>query len=269
MISDEYPVRIQRMPIEWLNRLSMESRGSRRQIRAAAALMAVLPNMVLCHLLLFSSPDAYSPAAKTFVAALAILVAVGGFVLLNRYPRNVGRLRQYLLQIARGELPDSIALPESENDVRDVERFLNLVLDELRRKVKLLETQLRLSREMKNALESQQRELLDAERHRVMINSLGAACHHVGQPAAILRARLHLLKGHSSSPAEQAEIAECERALDSIADVLEKLRGVGEYRTVPYRACPVGVSSSPDMEILDIESSAPPPPVSPPSGTSP
>ena len=250
------------MTHEWLNRLSMESRGSRRQIRAAAALMAVLPNMVLCHLLLFSSPDAYSPAAKSFVAALAVLVAVGGFVLLSRYPRNVGRLRQYLLQIARGELPESIALSESDNDVRDVERFLNLVLDELRRKVMLLETQLRLSREMKNALESQQRELLDAERHRVMINSLGAACHHVGQPAAVLRARLHLLKALSSSPAEQAEIAQCENALDSIADVLEKLRRVGEYRTVPYRAFPVGEPFRADMEILDIDS--PSAPLSPP-----
>ena len=242
------------MAIDWKTKLSMESRGSRRQIGVAAALMAILPNMVICYIFLFASDDTYSLPVKLVLGGLVCLMAVGGYLLLNRYPKNVSRLRQYLKQIAEGELPEKIILRESENDVRDVEDFLNIILEELRRKVNLLETQLRLAREMKMALESQQQELLEAERHRVMINSLGAACHHIGQPATILRAHLHFLKSQVSDPNELEGIAECEKTVDSIAEILDKLRGVSEYRTVPYRTFPVEGPLGDDKEILDIES---------------
>ena len=232
------------MAMDWKNKWSMESRGTRRQIGAATALMAILPNMVICYVILFAADDTYSLPAKFLLGGLVCLVAVGGYLLLNRYPKKVSRLRQYLKQIAEGELPEKIVLHESENDVRDVEEFLNIILEELRKKVALLE--------------SQQQELLEAERHRVMINSLGAACHHIGQPASILRAHLHFLKGQVSGAAELNEIRECEKTVDSIADILDKLRGVSEYRTVPYRTFPVEGPLGDDKEILDIESRAAP-----------
>ena len=227
------------MAMDWTSKWSMESRGSRRQIGAATALMAILPNMVICYVFLFSDDDTYSLPAKLILGGLVCLLAVSGYLLLNRYPKKVSRLRQYLKQIAEGELPEKIVLHESENDVRDVEEFLNIILEELRKKVALLE--------------SQQEELLEAERHRVMINSLGAACHHIGQPASILRAHLHFLKGQVSGAAELNEIRECEQTVDSIAEILDKLRGVSEYRTVPYRTFPVEGPPGDDMEILDIE----------------
>jgi len=239
---------------DWKNLLSMESRGTRRQIGVATMLMVILPNMVICYIVLFSPEGAYSTAIKAILGVLVCLMAVGGYLLLNRYPRKVTRLRSYLRQIAEGELPAEIQLSETGNDIRDVESFLNIILDELRRKVTLLETQLRLTREMQTALESQQRELLEAERHRVMINSLGAACHHIGQPATILRTHLHFLKQQSRGPKERTEIEECEKALDAIAEVLDKLRRVSAYRTVPYRTFAVGGRPlGEDKEILDIE----------------
>ena len=246
------------MKLDWKHQWSLESRGTRRQIGVAAALMVVLPNMVICHLLLFSPDGAYSPLAKGLIGGWVCLAALGGYLLLNRTPRKVSRLRQSLQQIAQGELPANITLPETDDDIRDVERFLHIILTELRHKVELLETQLRLTREMKAVLESQQQELLEAERHRVMINSLGAACHHIGQPATLLRAHLHFLKNQTTTSRELQEIAQCESAVDAIAGILDKLRSVSEYRTVPYRTFPVGVPPGPDREILDIEPVPPP-----------
>lgn len=227
------------MAADWLNKWSLESRGTRRQIGVATALMVVLPNLVICYVALFSPEELYSTPAKAALGAMAALVAVGGFLLLNRHPRTVGRLRHYLRQIAAGELPASIAVPDTDNDIRDVETLLNLVLDELRRKVALLE--------------SQQEELLEAERQRAMISSLGAACHHIGQPASLLRTHLHFLKNRSSSKKDLAEIAECEKAVDSIAEILDKLRHVGSYRTVPYRTSSASDAPGADAEILNID----------------
>ncbi len=40
--------------------------------------------------------------------------------------------------------------------------------------------------DMKRTIEAQREEILAAERQRVMIQSLGAACHHLGQPATVV-----------------------------------------------------------------------------------
>jgi len=243
------------MKRNWAERLSLASRGARYQIAIATILTAVLPILVVCFIALTASYPAgtYSFAAKTVVGTLALTLAAGGYAILRKYPANIIKLRQYLLEIAEGELPDKVTLLNSEDDIKAIENYLNTILDELRGKVHQLEKQLRLTLELKNELDSQQKELLEAERHRVMIQSVGAACHHIGQPATILRAHLFCLKQKASSPEEQAWIEECTTAVDSIADVLEKLRQVSEYRTVPYRTCYESGEKGEDSVILDIE----------------
>ena len=105
---------------------------------------------------------------------------------------------------------------------------------------------------MRKTIEEQQRELLDAERHRVMIQSLGAACHHIGQPATVISAYLDIMKQQEKSPELKKMIGECIEAAENIREVLEKLREVTSYRTVPY--CKTGGvdEDRSDAEILAI-----------------
>ncbi|MFH0907592.1 MAG: hypothetical protein V1929_02365 [bacterium] len=243
------------MKENWTKKLSLVSRGARDQIAVAIALMAVLPLLVVCFLALTMSFPAgtYSFATKVVLGILAFALAASGYGILRQYPANIMKLRHYLRQIAEGQLPDKITLLDSEDDIKAIQTDLNTVVDELRRKVDLLEEQLRVTREMGAAIESQQNELLEAERHRVMIQSVGAACHHIGQPTTVLRAHLHVLKKQASSPKELEEIDECAKAVDSIADVLGKLRHISEYRTVPYRTFYAGEKRGEDGAILDIE----------------
>lgn len=100
-----------------------------------------------------------------------------------------------------------------------------------------------LKRAIVNALEKaallktireQQETLLDAERHRAMIASLATACHHLGQPATVIRGYLELLRKEVSAPAAQEMIKICLDAADGMADILQRLRAVCDYRTVPY-----------------------------------
>ncbi len=83
-------------------------------------------------------------------------------------------------------------------------------------------------------IREQQEALLDAERHRVMIASLAAACHHMGQPATVIRGYLELLRKEASPPAAQEMIHHCLDAADAMTDVMQRLRAVCDYRTVPY-----------------------------------
>jgi len=79
--------------------------------------------------------------------------------------------------------------------------------------------------------------LRQAERQRVMLESLGAACHHLGQPATILLASLALLKKKSATclHADCGELIETSlQAADTLGDLLHGLNQHSEYRTVPY-----------------------------------
>jgi DNA-binding NarL/FixJ family response regulator len=87
---------------------------------------------------------------------------------------------------------------------------------------------------MKRTIAAQQKDLMEAERQRVMIESLGAACHHIGQPATTLIAYLELMRRQEKSPDMLEMIAQCMVAAQAIGDILGRLRSVSEYRTVPY-----------------------------------
>lgn len=234
---------------------SLVSQGSRHQIVVVTLLLAVLPFLAVCFIFVdkLYSAGTYPLATQIVVLALAFAFAASGYAILHKYSQNIIKLRQYLRMIAEGELPDKIALLNFEDDISAIEKYLNTVLEELRNKVNLLEEQLRLTRKMKDAIEAQHTELLEAERHRVMIQSVGAACHHIGQPATVLRVHLHFLKSQASSTKAREEIDECEQAVDAIDDVLGKLRGISAYRTVPYRTFGVDETAGFDQEILDID----------------
>ena len=93
----------------------------------------------------------------------------------------------------------------------------------------------------------QKEALLEAERHRVMIESLGAAYHHLGQPASLIRAYLEMAQKESMSAPAREMMESCLQAADSMAEILKNLQKISEYRTVPYFS-----SGSDSCRILDV-----------------
>ena len=101
--------------------------------------------------------------------------------------------------------------------------------------------------EMLATIRQQKEALMDAERHRVMIESLGAACHHLGQPATVIRGYLEMVRKEEISASAREMVETCLEAADSLLDVFQALRRVSEYRTVPYLE-----SGKDSYRILDI-----------------
>jgi PAS domain S-box-containing protein len=81
--------------------------------------------------------------------------------------------------------------------------------------------------------EEAEREL---ERRRVMLESLGAACHHLGQPATMLLGNLELLRERlqAAEPETRRLVQGGLDAMDQLTSVLRKLTGVTEYKTTEY-----------------------------------
>lgn len=92
----------------------------------------------------------------------------------------------------------------------------------------------------------------EAERNRVMLESIGAACHHVGQPATVLLANLGLLqkKIGDTDEALAGLIAETIDTAENLGNVLHRLNAVNKYKTTQYIAPSEGHGGG--ANILDI-----------------
>jgi len=93
----------------------------------------------------------------------------------------------------------------------------------------------------------------EAERRRVMLASLGAACHHLGQPATVLIANLGVLKSRLTDcdATMQELIKDSLDAVDRLGKILHRLNAVNEYKTMQYLQG-VGDVGSEGNQILDI-----------------
>lgn len=92
-----------------------------------------------------------------------------------------------------------------------------------------------------------------ADRQRVVVESLGAACHHLGQPATVLLASLELLARVRDADRGLADelLASSIEAAESLRKMLHGLNDITEYKTTAYIE-PAPDSGAPEPRILDL-----------------
>lgn len=217
---------------------SLTTCDARKQVKAATILLAVIPALSLFYIGMSTFADTeYLPfSSKIVIFGLTLILATSGFLILRKYPENILKLRQYITEIARNTLPEKIVLVNTEScdDLQYIENHFNLVLTEMRHRVEDAEEQVRIEQSLRETIEQQHQTLMEAERHRVLIQTLGAACHHIGQPAAILQMRMDLLQKLVTNENELEEIKGCIVAVERISDILQQLQRVSEFTSVPY-----------------------------------
>jgi FixJ family two-component response regulator len=105
---------------------------------------------------------------------------------------------------------------------------------------------------MRETLERQRAELLEAERQKAMIQSLGAACHHLGQPATTLQCCLELLQRLNLASDVKELVSQGNAAMLEMSETLHDLQRVCAFSTTTYRARSAGEPERPDEDILKI-----------------
>ena len=218
--------------MEKRKRATLTSQDARKQTKAAAVLMSIIPALVVFFMgsLTYFPERAFPLTAQVGILTFTTLLAFAGYRIISKYSENILKLRQYIGEVAKGALPEEIVLPDTQNsdDIKYIEESFNAILAKMRQ---------------------QQQNLVDAERHRTMIQSLGAACHHLSQPASVLCMRLQLLREDATSDEVRTQLDESLGAVEQIRDILGKLGRVSEFKTVPY------IEGDPIVgnEILDID----------------
>jgi signal transduction histidine kinase len=214
--------------------LSLSRRGAWGQVTIASILITILPVLILawlwkCHV----AGDTLPPVAVWSVCGGGVIVIVLGYTLLFKYPVSIVRLRFYLNTLANGGIPELVTLPEDEDDLAAVQHYLARI-------VKIAEDRIRM-------LQAQYEVELEAERQRVMVESIGAMCHHLGQPATVMSMCLYRLKNNPSPGDVPAILAECDTAFNAMTEILDKLRATAHYCSESYLHPSSGQSGAAEM----------------------
>lgn len=234
---------------------SLRNSSARRHLYVALALVAIIPLLCFVFILVNAqwTKDPLTFRVQIVVSGIALCIALLGYGLLRRYPRDIETLSDHLRDMAEGRFPAAIRLKHDTKDARSIAGNLEKIFEDNRHRMQLLGEQLAVSERMRQTIHDQEQRLLEAEQHRVMIESLSAACHHLGQPATILQIHLESIAQKTQDSATKSHVKECREAIHDIAKILERLRNLDAYRTIPYLAQPDGHEDSGNGHILDIE----------------
>jgi hypothetical protein len=213
-------------------------RDTRTQFGVAVAVMSAIPLLAFGYLLnqALREQSVSIRTATMMVPPVVALVGVG-ILLLLRHTSEMTRLRQQLDGMARGRIPE-VEVRGASEDFAAVEKNLSAVIKQTDEKIR--------------GIESSSRSQLRAEQHRVMIETVGAACHHLGQPVTVITAYLELMRKKETDPELIHMIAECQAAADEVAAILHRLKTVAQYRTEPYLTAKDAGDGRPDERILKI-----------------
>lgn len=94
----------------------------------------------------------------------------------------------------------------------------------------------------------------EAERQRIMLESIGSACHHLGQPATVLLTSLGIMQKRESKIDEEMRLL-LHQGLDSaekLRSILHRLNRINEYRTIRYLDDPTAETPSNGDRIIEL-----------------
>jgi putative two-component system response regulator len=218
---------------------SMSSRGVKLHFISAFLLISIIPALAFLYLAMrgFVGSSIGWAMLVPLAATVALLMTLG-YGILAKYPASVIRLRHWAEGLAKGDMLLRIELPSDEDDLAAIERCLHQAV--------------RQSQQRIHTLERQTEALLVAERQRVAIEGLGAACHHLGQPATRISMALHMIRLANTSPQIIPLLDQCQQATESMSEILQKLQHIASYRTEPYLVSAEGSPVEDNRQILKL-----------------
>jgi hypothetical protein len=105
---------------------------------------------------------------------------------------------------------------------------------------------------MEKQLYQRERQLL-LDRHRVMTESFGSVCHHLGQPMTVITCYLEMMRKEKEEILVREMIDQSLEAVSSVNDLLHKFQKLCFYRTEPYLATRANGDSGYEDRIVAID----------------
>lgn len=151
----------------------------------AVALITVIP-LLAAHVLTERSREWTEAGGwRWAMGAAAVSLVLTGYTILAKYPATIVRLHRILKDVANGECPASVALPQHEADIGSIERHLNAILAELRGRLEAMQRErVHLENELSQAMRL----------HSMGLVAAGIA-HEINTPVQFISDNVRFLSG--------------------------------------------------------------------------
>lgn len=217
----------------WYRFKSFVTLNARRQCEAAVVLMGIIPTMMAFYI---GSQSGELNAVSPFITLLLMLLAIGcafaGYRVLRKYPENIMALRVYISDMARGKLPEIVALADSaeSDDLKYIEESFNALVYEMQKEIARTKIQLKQELKLRETVERQQKQLLQSEHQQTMVDSVAVIYKRLGKPTEDLHRMLHVLRAQNCG---QVELEQCMQCVHEISNTLEMIRSAREFQSNP------------------------------------
>ena len=208
----------------------LKSLNAVRQSELAVVLLAIIPGLVSFYAGRYGdSLDSSSPFIVPVIMLCALLCGYAGYRVLRKYPENIMALREYISDLARGKLPDSVILSESSesDDLKYIEKSFNALILEMQKEIVRAKIQFGQDHKLRETIENQQVQLLQVKHQQTMVNSISVICKRLDKPTEDLHRQLHQLEiampGHP-------EIEGCLEKAHTISNTLEMIQSAKELK---------------------------------------
>ncbi len=230
-------------------RVSIASTGTCRHLDAAVALVSVIPFLSLALIGRVSFSGFYMSSWQWVVLIVGVICSpLLGYSLLVKYPATVMKLRVYLDEIVRGEIPDQIDLVRNETDIEAIETAMNLVLERLKSRVNQAEA-------VTFRLEE---ELLQSRKLEAVGTLAAGIAHEINTPLQFISTNLTFLENELEQGGKAAEtkgfVRVPDEAMTEMATCLVESREGVHHIAGIVRAMSVFAEGGDDgiMKVIDI-----------------
>ncbi|MDF7807534.1 hypothetical protein P4E94_08810 [Pontiellaceae bacterium B12219] len=220
--------------------VTLNSLNAVRQSEVAIVLLAVIPGLVLFYAGRHGERlDAASPLIVPIIVLSAILCGYAGYRVLRKYPENIMALRDYISDLARGKLPESVILSETteSDDLKYIEKSFNALVVEMQKEIARAKIQFEQEYKLRETIERQQEQLVQVAHQQTMVDSIAVIYKRLDKPTEELHRQLHKL---DDAMPGLPQVECCLAKALSISNTLRMIRSAREFKNDPTS---IGVAS--------------------------
>jgi signal transduction histidine kinase len=178
---------------------SISNAGTRRHLDASVALVSIIPFLTLALIGQVSFNMEILTSWQWMMIAIGVIASpILGYSLLLKYPATVMRLKIYLDDIVKGEIPDQINLIGHELDIVAIEHAMNLVLERLKNRAEDAEA-------VTSRLEE---ELLQSRKLEAIGTLATGIAHEINTPLQFIAANLTFITSELETKSKEIDVDE-------------------------------------------------------------
>ena len=227
---------------------SLPKLGARHQFFLAIVLISVMPILVLAYVVLVDKHFLILSNSMVWLMICSIVgLMVLGYGILFKYPSNIAHLHKNLEEIVKGQMPDShVVLMGIEDDIGAIEKAVNVIIDQLRERIDLVEKQ-------KEILE---RELCQANKLKAIGAMASGIAHEINTPVQFVSDNARYISRATQNVfgfirSLKRTLETCEESCRHVGDLTANLSELGGNEDVAAIEKEVSDALSESLEGLD------------------